>query len=581
MIKSLAKRALKRVLRSINLYPFLPHTLEQESAFWRSTLPDWAEILRQDSGRWRSARTAANSGPRILMATSVGGFSPNSLVDSLLAVALTLRGAQVHNLLCDEALPACTLPGIRHFGETEKFVKNGPSKLTCAKCFRPGHEMFRPLGLPTYRYSELISAEESRKARELSLRLPATEIAGYRLDGLAVGEQAHAGALRFYVAGHLDNEPHGEAVLRHYFNASLLTTYAIRRLLNIHLFDCVCFVHGIYVPHGVILEMARQQKVRTVSWSRAYRDQTFIFSHSDTYHHTLLSEPTADWETMPWAPEVEAEILDYLKSRWYGSRDWISYHKNPHEDVSAIAAELGIDFSKPCIGMLTNVMGDAQVLYPTNAFPNMLEWVLQTIRYFANRPDVQLVIRVHPAEVRGMDRSRQPIVNEIKRAFPELPANVFIIPPESSISTYAVMLQCDSVIIYGTKTGVELTSMSIPVVVAGDAWVRNKGITLDASSRDGYFTLLDRLPLGERLSKEITQRARKFAYHFFFRRMIPLPFFETIHPAYKLAVSRLEDLLPGRSAGLDVVCNGILNGDKFIYPAELLESFDDRLVAAS
>jgi hypothetical protein len=204
----------------------------------------------------------------------------------------------------------------------------------------------------------------------------------------------------------------------------------------------------------------------------------------------------------------------------------------------------------------------------------MLEWALQTIRYFANRADLQLIIRVHPAELLGALPSRQPIIKEIRWAFPTLPRNVFIIPPENPISTYAVMLQCDSAIIYGTKTGVELTSMGIPVIVAGEAWIRNKGITLDANSPDEYFSLLDRLPLKERLSEAVTQRARKYAYHFFFRRMIPLPF--APWPS-ALQLSGLDDLLPGRSVGLDVICNGILSGDEFIYPAELHpETFDER-----
>jgi hypothetical protein len=64
--------------------------------------------------------------------------------------------------------------------------------------------------------------------------------------------------------------------------------------------------------------------------------------------------------------------------------------------------------------------------------------------------------------------------------------------------------------------------------------------------------------------------------------MIPLPFFEPIHPTYRLKVSRLDELLPERSVGLDVVCNGILKSEKFIYPAELHpETFDDRLNVTS
>jgi hypothetical protein len=198
----------------------------------------------------------------------------------------------------------------------------------------------------------------------------------------------------------------------------------------------------------------------------------------------------------------------------------------------------------------------------------MLEWVVKTITYFTKRPELQLLIRVHPAEIRGTLPSRQPLVDEIKRIFPVIPQNVFIVPPESQISTYVAMLQCDSVIIYGTKTGVELTSMGIPVIVAGEAWIRNKGITRDASSIDGYFRILDQLPLGAKLADDTILRARKYAYHFFFRRMIPLEFMEPFKNLYKPRIKGLDELTPGKSRGLDLICNGILNGADFILPAE-------------
>ena len=225
--------------------------------------------------------------------------------------------------------------------------------------------------------------------------------------------------------------------------------------------------------------------------------------------------------------------------------------------------------SRPCVGMLTNVMWDAQLHYRANAFPNMTEWVLQTIRHFAGRPELQLLIRVHPAEIRGTLPSRQPIAAEIQRAFPTLPKNVFLIPPESQVSTYAAMSPCNAVIIYGTKTGVELTSMGIPTIVAGEAWIRNKGISTDARSAAEYFQILARLPLEGRLSDRLTQRARKYAYHFFFRRMIPLSFMRRsggVAP-YAMEIESIEELLPGRDAGLDVICEGILGGAEFIYKA--------------
>src|SRR4029079_6705923 len=105
------------------------------------------------------------------------------------------------------------------------------------------------------------------------------------------------------------------------------------------------------------------------------------------------------------------------------------------------------------------------------------------------------VVRAPPAAVPGTVRSRHPMAEEIAKRFPALPKNVFVIPPESDVSTYALMELCDSAIIYGTKMGVELTSVGIPTIVAGEAWIKNKGLTLDAATRGEYFSILDTLPL--------------------------------------------------------------------------------------
>ena len=53
--------------------------------------------------------------------------------------------------------------------------------------------------------------------------------------------------------------------------------------------------------------------------------------------------------------------------------------------------------------------------------------------------------------------------------------------------------------------------------------------------------------------------------------MIPLPFMKPtgVWPPYEIDVSSIDELSPGRVAGLDVICDGILNGGEFIYPAEI------------
>jgi len=554
-------RALKRVLRKV--YPV------------KVPQPRWEQLLGKDFDSWKSlASLGSQTGPQILLVPS-NGHPAITTMDSLLAVALTLRGAQVHILLCDESLPACQNSRLDAFPDewaSNEFVRYGPKRDLCPSCFSPAYAMFKSLGLVVHRYSQFLSDEETQLARHISDSVPRDEVRHYSVSGIPVGEHAFAGAIRFFAREALEREPDGEEVLRRYFNASLLTMYASTKLFDEFKYSCISLHHGIYVPQGIIGAVARHNGVRVVAWCQAYRKNSFIFSHGDTYHHTLMSEPVSNWIDLEWDDKKESELLEYLKSRWGGAEDWISFSRKLKDNHSSVWEELRIDLSKPCIGLLTSVVWDAQLHYPQNVFSNMLEWLMTTIRYFANRPDLQLIIRVHPAEVSGQIRSRQPIVEEVKREFPKLPGNIFIIPPNSTIDTYAVMMECDSVLIYATKTGVELTSFGIPVIVAGEAWIRNKGITLDARSCEHYLELLNRLPLGCRLNEETVNRARKYAYHFFFRRMIPLNVVSQANGndwcPYGVRIDGLDDLLPGKDPGLDVICESIIQGNEFIYPAE-------------
>jgi hypothetical protein len=555
------------------------HSIRRFPALWRGTrlarrwyyartgaYPDWRSLIADQAGLWKSARNAAQGGPRVLMASTIGSYAHAVTLESAVAAALTFRGAEVHALLCDGTMTACAECEASLYPDIGKFVEQGPAADLCRDCQWPAERVYAQLGITVHRYSDWLTADERVQAREIARTLPAPELGRYTLDGLAIGEHAYAGALRFFATGTLADEPHGEQVQRRYLESALLTAFGTRRLFRALKFSSALFTHGIYVPWGIVGEVARQEHVCVSTWNVAYRKRRFIFSHGDTYHHTLLTEPQEHWDTLDLTPAHERELMQYLASRREGLFDWIVFHRPTRQDPAEIAKQIGIDLSKPVIGLLTNVTWDAQLHYPANAFPNMFEWLVQTCEYFATRPDLQLLIRVHPAEISGFPPSRQPVLGELRKRMPQLAPNIIVVGPESGMSTYALMSLCNAAIIYGTKMGVELTSVGLPVIVAGEAWIRNKGLTDDASTAADYFRILERLPFANRLGPTQLVRARRYAYHFFFNRMIPLPFIapKAGYPIYRLKLATLEELLPGRSHGLDTICDGILGKGPFV-----------------
>ncbi len=560
----------------------MKHGIRRLPALWRASrllrrwyharfgaYPDWRSALAADSALWQSARSAAQGGPRVLMATAIGSHAHAITLESALAAAMTFRGAEVHALICDGAMSACAECEASFYPDIARFAARGPGPDLCRDCSWPAERVYADLGLKVHRYSDWLTPADTAEARRMAADVPIDGIRAFTLHGLAVGEHAYAGTLRFFATGSLESEPAAEPVLRRYLESAIVTAFASRRLMRAIGFTSVVVTHGIYVPWGIMAEVARAEGVHVSTWNVAYRKRRFIFSHDDTYHHTLMTEPREHWEGRELTAAQDRELTKYLASRREGLFDWIVFHRARRQDAGEIANSIGLDRSRPAVGLLTNVTWDAQLHYPANAFPNIVEWLVQTCEYFATRPDLQLIIRVHPAEISGFPPSRQPILEELRKRLPALAPNIIVVPPESDMSTYALMSLCNAAIIYGTKMGVELTSVGLPVIAAGEAWIRNKGLTCDASTPAEYFRILGQLPFPERLNSGQLARARRYAYHFFFNRMIPLPFIDPKagFPIYRLKLDRLQQLLPGASPGLDTICDGILRRQPFVLHA--------------
>jgi hypothetical protein len=531
-------------------------------------LPNWAMLRKADT--WSSALATAR-GPKVLVATSVGLHTAANSLDSVLAVALGMRGARVHSLLCDQILPACLACERGWYPDPAHFVAHGPAKSMCGACYRPADRMWDSVGVTGKRLGKYLTDQDRRAAWRLAATIPASEIDNMEHMGVRVGMHARSGTLRYFASGTLEKEPDAEPVRRRYLAAALMATKALDKLLREERYDVCVAHHGLYIPQGLLVDLCRQHDVRLVTWNIAYRAGSFIFSHDDTYHFTLMNEAVSSWESLSWGPGQQQALDGYMRARATGAMDWVSYQDGTGQSIDWLTDQLGITFDKPTVSAFTNVLWDAQVFYQSNAFPSMLDWLFETVRYFAQRSDIQLVIRVHPAEIQNAVKSRQTVVAELARAFVTLPPNVLVIPPDVRVNSYALAKRSNAAIIYGTKMGIELAYLGIPTIVAGESWARNKGFTLDATSRADYLALLDRLPLSHGLDEAALQRAARYAFHFFFRRTIPLEFLTVkkgAWPPFRVALDSVEPLLPGRSRGLDVICDGILEGTPFIYPAE-------------
>ena len=185
--------------------------------------PNWQAILDSNRPLWDEARRRAASGPGVLVATSFGGYAAGSIFESLLSVALTLRGAKVHTLLCDRALPACQRAEHVDLPDPMVLVNYELPLRLCDSCYATGRYHYDPLGLTDHRVGQLTTRAEKLEARRIATETPAEKIRDLHLGGhgrsASTPTPVRCATTR---GGDLDAEPLGEHVLRRYLEASLL-----------------------------------------------------------------------------------------------------------------------------------------------------------------------------------------------------------------------------------------------------------------------------------------------------------------------------------------------------------------------
>jgi hypothetical protein len=543
---------IKKILRNLNLT--------------KKNYPNWKKLIKN-----YFIKKVSKNNKKILICTSAGGQLFDSHFDSLMGFALSQNGANVEFLLCDKILPACMLSTSKFIPE-ETFIKKGPANI-CRSCLDDGKLAFEGLDLKINFYSENLNKNEINEAKNLETKLSYSDLKFFKLDGVNIGEHALAGALRYYAVGDLeaDNVKYAEIILRKFVRAGILTKFAITNLIKKNFYDIIVLNHGIYIPQGVIVEVAKKFDINIVTYTAGYREKSIVFSHDDTYHKTMMEEDVNLWENLIWSQKHEEKILEYLSSRKLGTQDWKYYFNSPSFNIKENLLEMGVNLDKPIIGMLTNIIWDAQLIYPNNIFKNMMDCVFQTIDFFIKRPDLQLVIRCHPGEMHSDRESKQKVNDQIQKRYEKLPKNIFIISSKSNLSTYSFADFCNTMIIYATKMGIEFAPLGLNIICAGESYIRNKGITNDPKNLNSYFDMLHNLPFKGKKSEAQLDRAKKYAYHYFFRRSIQIQSLNSLQgkwPPFYINQESVEKIISGKDLGMKLVCDSIINKKPFIYNDE-------------
>jgi hypothetical protein len=214
-----------------------------------------------------------------------------------------------------------------------------------------------------------------------------------------------------------------------------------------------------------------------------------------------------------FASRQQGNLWENFTRRWQGS---------PSQGGLKARTELGLD-ERPIVLLAANVIGDSLTLGRQVFSDSMTEWLSRTVKFFTGRPEVQLVVRIHPGE----RFTKGPSVADVVRSrIPEIPEHFRLVGATDPVNTYDLVEIASLGLVYTTTAGMEMAMSGVPVIVAGQTHYRGKGFTFDPLDWDDYFSALHEALLDPgrfRLAKEQVETAWKYAYRFFFEYPCPFP----------------------------------------------------------
>lgn len=289
--------------------------------------------------------------------------------------------------------------------------------------------------------------------------------------------------------------------------------------------DLVLLPNGTILEFGVIYQVAKYLGIPIVTYefgeqqNRIWlaKNAEVMRQNTDDLWQACRDRPLnkEQWEQVKglFAARQRGSLWENFARRWQGA---------PSEGGEKVRQTLGLD-KRPVVLLASNVIGDSLTLGRQIFSDTMTGWLQQTTRFFASKPDVQFIARIHPGELITKAPS---VADALKRVLPKLPENIHLVPADAPVNTYDIVEVADLGLVYTTTAGLEMAMSGLPVIAVGNTHYRGKGFTLDPQTWDEYYQIIEQVleqPQNYRLSKEQIEIAWQYAYYFFFRYPHPFP----------------------------------------------------------
>ena len=482
--------------------------------------------------------------------------------DAIFGHAFKKLGCDVKMLYCDGFLDSC---------DANTVFRN--QKPQCFVCKKLGSQVRNSLNLDCAFYRQYISEPDIERIKGIVADMDDKELLNYEYLGVNVGKHAFASAVRYFLFGRIDlNNPKEVYVLRKKLVSAMIAAKVAENVYLKEKPDVLFMLHGIYSAWGPFRDYYNLKGVDTVIYvNMPPRFGHFLFNRNTKPNDIVSKASWDEFKNKILQREQEVEIDDYLnRRRGGGVGDQEMYKDNFKNEKKNKVLKLILEnkYSRRYV-MYPNVAWDVVVEgRASEIFDDVFAWVDATIKFFQEKRNYQLITKPHPAEL-VLDKCSKGIKDFVTEKYSPLPPNIVLLEADVPFNAHELVDGNTVAIVFNGTVGLELASRGVPVLAVADIHYKDAGVVCGIKTLDDYLGLLDNPDKLISFAKNNTELAKKFAYFYFFKSMIRIPFYKddrwsTIDWG---VVGDTEKLL-GDDSNIIKICKKIINREDIVYDGD-------------
>ena len=318
---------------------------------------------------------------RVLIGPSFVMWEPSFALDKSLSLALRLRGVDVIPMYCDSIQHVeCNFIG----GDWGNFSKS------CKDCKKRSEKLWQSNPNKPLPFSRYISPSDIEQISAIISDLTFDDALCFQKSGVAYGAMAKDIMVNNYLVATPTLVENHEYLLKVHLQNLLMVSLAYERILDDQKPDRVVSNDSYYGMWAVLEQHCKARSIPFYSHWPVTRNRV-AFAQNDAAMNLDFTKSWDNFSKIDLTTEDDKRINKWLSGERGLVFDTTKF--GSHEIHDPIVDT--IDPLKPTILLAANVIWDLAALNKQIVFKDMNEWIVETIEWFRDKDNFQLIIRPH------------------------------------------------------------------------------------------------------------------------------------------------------------------------------------------